>query len=189
MILTGKQIVASYLAGDIIIDPFLPENVNPNSYNFRIDRELKTYTCTPLDPKLQNPYKDIIIPEEGLILEPRVLYLANTVEVLGSTAYAPTFNARSSIARLGVFINLSASLCDIGFIGQLTLQIFAIQPVKIYPYMNIGQMMFWKPFGSITLYEGKYQGSRGAQTTQIYKDFDDGEDKIESDQKVVCSDL
>lgn len=171
MILTGTEITNHVKKGEIIIEPFLECNVNPNSYNFRLDKELKVYKNFPLDPKRENPFNTIIIPEEGFELQPNTLYLANTMETLGSTRFVPTFNARSSIARLGIFINLSASLCDIGFIGQLTLQLFAVHRVRIYPYINIGQMMFWKPKGKIILYTGKYQGSRGAQTTKIYKDF------------------
>lgn len=171
MILTGTEITENVKKGSIVIEPYLKENVNPNSYNFRLDRYLKVYRLFPLDPKKNNEYDVIEIPDDGLVLQPNKLYLANTIEVLGSTEYAPTFNARSSIARLGIFINLSASLCDIGFIGQLTLQLFCVHQVKIYPGINIGQMMFWKPKGKIILYSGKYQGSRGAQTTKIHRDF------------------
>lgn len=172
MILTGTEIINGVKNGNIIIEPFSLASVNPNSYNFRIDRHLKVYKNFPLDPKKENEFETLTIPDEGFVLHPNILYLANTVEVLGSTKFAPTFNARSSIARLGIFINLSASLCDIGFIGQLTLQLFSVHQVRIYPYINIGQMMFWKPKGKIILYSGKYQGSRGAQTTKIYKDFE-----------------
>lgn len=99
------------------------------------------------------------------------MYLANTLEILGSNFYVPTYNARSSVARLGMFINLSATLLDIGFKGQITMQLYAINPVRIYYKMEIGQIMFWKPYGKIKLYNGKYQNSKGTQTTQIYRDF------------------
>jgi len=171
MILTGTEISENVKNGSIVIDPYCQDNVNPNSYNFRLDRYLKVYRQFPLDPKINNEYDVIEIPDDGFVLQPGTLYLANTIEVLGSTKFVPTFNARSSIARLGIFINLSASLCDIGFIGQLTLQLYCVHPVRVYPCINVGQMMFWKPKGKIVLYTGKYQGSRGAQTTKIHKDF------------------
>jgi len=181
MILTGSAIVENYKEGHIIIKPFTIDNVNPNSYNFRLDKYLKVYDSMPLDPKKENTFTTIEIPEEeGYVLEPGRLYLANTVETMGSTHFVPTFNARSSIARLGIFINLSATLCDIGFIGQITLQLFAAHRVRIYPYMNIGQIMFWKPEGEIKLYEGKYQSSKGPQTTKIYQDF-----KVQKERFVI----
>lgn len=113
----------------------------------------------------------IVMGDEGFIIEPYKLYLANTIEEIGSDFYAPTYNARSSVARLGVFINLSATLLDIGFKGQITMQLYSINRVKLYPGMNIGQVMFWKPKGEISLYSGKYQNSKGPQVTQIFKDF------------------
>ncbi len=171
MILTGTAIYNEWKQNKITIEPFCRENVNPNSYNFRLDRILKTYDEDVVDAKKINHFKTIEISDDGYILEPYKLYLANTVEVLGSDYFVPTYNARSSVARLGLFINLSATLCDIGFKGQITMQLYPVNPVKVYPNMNIGQMMFWKPQGKIVLYKGKYQSSRGPQTTQIYKDF------------------
>jgi deoxycytidine triphosphate deaminase len=172
MILTGRQIIQEYLDGHIVIDPFEPEQVNPNSYNFRLGPTFRVYTDFPLDPRWPNAYTDLEIPAEGFVLQPHRLYLGCTVEVLGSTRYVPTYAARSSVARLGLFINLSASLGDIGFIGQWTLQLYTVHPLRVYAGMKIGQMMWWQPKGEIVLYEGKYQGSVGPQSTQLFKDFE-----------------
>lgn len=90
---------------------------------------------------------------------------------MGSNYYAPTFSARSSVARLGLFINLSASLGDIGYVGQWTLQLVPVKNLLIYPGMEIGQMVWWKPVGNIELYDGKYQHSAGPCATRIFRDF------------------
>ncbi|MCD4644865.1 deoxycytidine triphosphate deaminase [Bacillus mycoides] len=172
MILTGPQIMEESFNGNIVIEPLIPEQCNPNSYNFRLGTTLRVYDQFPLDPKVPNKFREIEIPPEGYVLEPNRLYLGCTMEVMGSENYAPTFAARSSVARLGLFINLSASLGDIGFIGQWTLQLFAIHALRVYPGMKIGQIMWWKPEGEISLYEGKYQGSQGPRSTLIYKDFE-----------------
>ncbi|WP_170181404.1 PEP/pyruvate-binding domain-containing protein, partial [Lysinibacillus varians] len=171
MILTGPEIIKAHKNKEIIIEPFLYEHVNPNSYNFRIGNKLRIYTSEELDPKKLNEYEEIEITEEGYLLEPNKLYLAHTIEKMGSNNYAPTFAARSSIARLGLFINLSASLGDIGFIGQWTLQLCATHPLKVYSGMPIGQIMWWKPKGRIELYNGKYQSSNGPRSSEIYMDF------------------
>lgn len=171
MILTGPQIIEEWKNGAIHIDPFDEANVNPNSYNFTLGKTARLYDTFPLDAKRTNPYYEIEFPKDGFVLTPRCLYLCATEEIMGSTKFAPTFAARSSVARMGLFINLSASLGDIGFIGQWTLQLFAILPLRIYPGMKIGQMMWWKPHGAIKLYDGKYQHSRGPQSTQIQRDF------------------
>lgn len=172
MILTGAEIVEEHAAGRIVIEPFDAAFVNPNSYNFRLGEVLRVYTHFPLDPKVVNACDEVRIGADGLVLQPGRLYLGSTIEVLGSCYYAPTFAARSSVARLGLFINLSASLGDIGFVGQWTLQLFAVHPLRVYPEMRIGQMMWWRPQGEVRLYEGKYQSSQGPQSTLMYQDFE-----------------
>lgn len=105
------------------------------------------------------------------MLRAQCLYLASTVETMGSNYYVPTFAARSSVARLGLFINLSASLGDIGYVGQWTLQLVPVKNLLIYSGMEIGQMIWWKPVGIIDLYDGKYQHSVGPCATRIFHDF------------------
>jgi rifampicin phosphotransferase len=172
LILTGTEIAREWANGRLVIDPFTPEHVNPNSFNFRLGPRLYIYQPGVLDPRRENPFDEVTIPEEGYVLQPGRLYLGHTIEILGSDHYAPTFSARSSVARLGLFINLSASLGDIGFKGQWTLQLYAISPIRIYAGMIIGQMMWWKPQGEIQLYEGKYQGSTGPRVSDSHKDFE-----------------
>ena len=72
---------------------------------------------------------------------------------------------------MGLFIHITADLIDIGSYNEWTLQLHAVQPVKVYPNMLIGQVTFWKVQGEIKLYNGKYQGSKGPYESQIYKDF------------------
>ncbi|MFI2615960.1 dCTP deaminase domain-containing protein [Streptomyces sp. NPDC018584] len=172
MILTGSEIAREHAAGRITISPFEPSQVNPNSYNFRLGKQLRVYTRMPLDPRSPNEYEELEIPDEGYVLEPGRLYLAHTEEVLGGRCYAPTFAARSSVARLGLFINLSASLGDIGYEGQWTLQLYSMNRVRVYHGMNIGQMMWWRPQGDVQLYDGKYQGSVGPRASDIHRDFE-----------------
>jgi len=171
MILTGKEIKKQVNLGKIHIQPFIEENLNPNSYNFRLGDKLKIYTEKILDSAKQNQFIEITIPEEGYILEPNKLYLGHTIEEMGSDFFAPTMQARSSVGRLGLYIYLNSGLGDIGFKKQWTLELQAIHPLRVYPGMKVGQMLFWKPQGEITLYDGKYKDSIGPETSQIWKDF------------------
>lgn len=173
MILTGDEITNRVIAGDIVISPFLKKNVNPNSYNFRLHDHMKVYEEGVIDVKSEQPTRDIYIGPEGFVLEPMRLYLASSMEIMGSTRFVPTYAARSSIARLGMFINLSASLGDIGFIGRWTIQLYAINRIRVYPGMNIGQIMFWHVQGDIELYSGKYQGAKEARASQLFMDYMD----------------
>ena len=173
MILTGKEIERRVSNEEIVISPFLPENLNPNSYNFRLGRTMKVYRNEVIDPAKENPVDTIRLDDEGIILQPRKLYLAETIEIMGSENFVPTYAARSSVARMGMFINLSAPLGDIGFIGRWTIQLYCIHPVKVYFGMNIGQIMFWRTSGEIELYNGKYQNATGPIESRIHIDFEE----------------
>ncbi len=171
MILSGKQIVLEQRAGRIVIDPFDESAVNPNSYNFTLSDRLIVYPDDVLDASVPNRTEELPIPADGFTLKANRLYLAATREVMGSEHYAPTFAARSSVARLGLFINLSAPLGDIGFIGRWTLQLYPTHDVIVYTGMQIGQMMWWKTLGEVALYDGKYQHADGPRSSMLYRSF------------------
>lgn len=171
MILTGTAIKECVNSGDIIISPFDENMLNPNSYNFKLGEYVYVYKNKILDPKIEQETIRIDIPDEGLVLTPDVLYLGYTNEIMGSEKYVPIISGRSSTGRLGLFVHITANLIDIGSINQWTLQLHAVQPVKIYKGMIIGQVTFWKPTGEINLYNGKYQGSKGPAASQIWRDF------------------
>ena len=49
MILTGKEIHNEVIAGNISIDPFDHNRLNPNSYNLTLGNELAVYRDLVLD--------------------------------------------------------------------------------------------------------------------------------------------
>ncbi|MDR1982854.1 MAG: dCTP deaminase [Holosporaceae bacterium] len=171
MILTGSEILKNVENKKIIIDAFNVSQLNPNSYNFTLGNKLMIYNNYVLDAKKDNKAREIIIPEEGITLASGTIYLGHTVEVIGSDYFVPIIRGRSSIGRLGLFINITADLIDIGSINQLTLQLNAVQPVTIYPGMQIGQVTFWTTLGKITKYDGRYKGFQGPITSRMYLDF------------------
>lgn len=171
MILSGAKINEMVLNNKIVIEPFNSEQINPNSYNFRLGNTLRVYKDPLIDPKRDNETMVIEIPEEGFVMQPSTLYLGHTQEVMGSNHFVPIIRGRSSIGRLGIFVHITADLIDIGSINQWTLQMHCVQPVRIYPGLLIGQVTFWKVEGDIVLYNGKYQGSRGPTASQIHRDF------------------
>jgi len=172
MILTGSEIKNQVKKGNIHIKPFTNSLLNPNSYNFRLGNTLKVYDGDIIDPKKKNEYREIEIPEEGLVLEPGMLYLGHTVEEMGSDFYVPTLSARSSVGRLGLFIYLNSGLGDIGFKRQWTLELHVVQKLRVYQGMKVGQILFWIPKGDIILYDGKYKDSKGPEISQIWRDFE-----------------
>jgi dCTP deaminase len=156
MILTGSAITDAVHRGDIVIRPFCPDQIGPNSYDFRLGDRCRTYVERVLDAARPNPTVEQRVGPEGLVLEPDRVYLFNTEEEMGSTRYVPVIRGRSSFARLGVFIDITADLIDIGSVNQWTLQLHAVMPVRVYPRMLVGQVTFWCVQGEVDLYRGKY---------------------------------
>ena len=172
MILSGKEIL-KHMGKEIIITPFDEKRINPNSYNLSLADELLVYEKEALDMKKPNPTKRLVIPEEGLLLEPNRLYLGRTNEFTKTDRYVPMLEGRSSTGRLGLFIHVTAGFGDIGFAGYWTLEIFCVQPVRIYPNVEICQIYYHDIDGEYDLYSsGKYQNNSGIQASLMYKDFE-----------------
>ena len=172
MILSGREI-QNRLGKDIQIEPFDPRLLNPNSYNLRLHNELLVYEKEELDMKKPNPVRQIEIPEDGLLLETNKLYLGRTVDFTKTNNLVPMLEGRSSIGRLGLFIHVTAGFGDVGFAGFWTLEIFCVQPIRIYPGVEICQIYYHAIEGDFDEYQsGKYQNNTGIQPSLLYKDFE-----------------
>ena len=172
MILSGKEI-QRHMGKDIVIQPFDPKRLNPNSYNLSLHNELLVYENRLLDMKVPNPVKTLTIPESGLVLEPDKLYLGRTNEFTQTDRFVPMLEGRSSVGRLGLFIHVTAGFGDVGFAGYWTLEIFCVQPIRIYPNVEICQIYYHDIHGEYDLYQsGKYQNNTGIQPSLLYKDFE-----------------
>jgi dCTP deaminase len=171
MILSGKEIKREIGKG-INIEPFNESQLNPNSYNLKLHNELMVYSAPVLDMKKPNPVEPLTIPEEGLLLETGKLYLGRTVEKTETSKFVPMLEGRSSIGRLGLFIHVTAGFGDIGFNGFWTLEIFCVQPIRIYAGVDICQIFYHTIEGDYDTYSnGKYQNNTGIQASMLYKDF------------------
>lgn len=172
MILSGKEI-EKRLGKEIIIEPFDRKQLNPNSYNLKLHNELLVYEDYVLDMKKENKARSIIIPPEGLILEPNKLYLGRTKEYTKTDKFVPMLEGRSSIGRLGLFIHVTAGFGDVGFSGYWTLEMYCIQPIKIYPDIELCQIYYHSIEGEYDKYtSGKYQNNSGIQPSLLFKDFE-----------------
>lgn len=170
MILTGNEIKAQ-LGKNIIIEPFDETLLNPNSYNLRLHDELLVYEEIILDMKRPNRFRRHVIPPEGLVLQPRQLYLGRTLERTETHNLVPMLEGRSSIGRLGLFVHVTAGFGDVGFCGYWTLEMFAIHPIRIYPGVPICQIFYHTLQGDITEYRSKYQNNQDIQPSFLYKEW------------------
>jgi dCTP deaminase len=171
MILSGKEIL-SRIGEDIEIDPFDPERINPNSYNLTLHNELMVYEEVVLDMAKANRVRRIEIPADGIILSPNQLYLARTVERTITHNLVPQIEGRSSIGRLGLFVHVTAGFGDVGFSGFWTLEMFAVQPVRIYPGTEICQIFYHELTGPVQEYDSKYQHNHGIQPSLLFEELD-----------------
>lgn len=176
MILTGDEIKAR-LGSDIVIDPFDESQLNPNSYNLRLHDELLVYEEIVLDMRRPNRSRRYRIPPEGIVLSPNQLYLGRTVERTESHNVVPMLEGRSSIGRLGLFVHVTAGFGDVGFSGYWTLEMFAVQPVRIYAGVEICQIFYHTLEGDVREYSSdKYQNNRDIQPSLLYREFRDEAD-------------
>ena len=172
MILSGKEI-KRLMGSDLIIEPFEERQVNPNSYNLRLHHELLVYDSPVLDMKKENTFTRLTIPEEGLVLEKDKLYLGRTIEYTESHKHVPMLEGRSSIGRLGLFVHVTAGFGDVGFCGYWTLEMFCVQPIRIYAGVEICQVFYHSIEGDYDLYKsGKYQRNKGVQPSLLFQDFE-----------------
>lgn len=196
MILTGPKIEECIKAGEIGVDPFDPANVGPNSLDLRLHEDLKVYDLASirekeglrqgmtmpdgkvfappgfvspiLDMASDNPMLPLHMGEHGLVLQPGVLYIGRTVEVINCGPFVAQVQGRSSIGRLGMQIHVTAGFCDLGFHGSITLEITVVHPLRVYPGRRVCQMSFTRPEGAYRPYRGRYQGQVAATGSRMH---------------------
>lgn len=170
MILSGQEIHAR-LGGDIKIDPFDARALNPNSYNLSLHDELMVYEEVVLDMAKANRVRRMTIPREGLVLSPNHLYLGRTVERTETQNLVPQIEGRSSVGRLGLFVHVTAGFGDVGFCGYWTLEMFAVQPIRIYAGVPICQIFYHEIAGEFEPYDSKYQHNRDIQPSLLFREL------------------
>ena len=172
MILTNLEIIKQVSKKNITIEPFNEYLINPNSYNYRLDYELLEFDGL-IDAKEKCKPKKIILSEDGYVLQPNKLYLASTFEKIGSRKYLTQLIGRSSVGRLGLFLQITAPIGHIGTNHKWTLELKVVQPLKVYPLMKIGQVTFWKTKGSkkLNYNAGEYKNYQSAAISKFYKEL------------------
>ena len=132
MILSDKKIKEAIASGEIVVDPFRPECLGTNSYDVHLSKYLAVYKNRELDARKHNTINEIIIPEEGYVIQPGILYLGVTEEYTETHNSVPFLEGKSSIGRLGIDIHATAGKGDVGFCNTWTLEISCVQPCLLY---------------------------------------------------------
>ena len=149
MILTDAKILEEIESQSILIEPFRRDCLGSNSYDVHLGRYLAVYKDRVLDARLHNQIEEVLIPEEGYVLQPDTLYLGVTEEYTETHKHVPFLEGKSSIGRLGIHIHATAGKGDIGFCNTWTLEITVVQPVRVYPGMPVGQLIYFSVEGDV----------------------------------------
>jgi dCTP deaminase len=194
MILNGDEIIYRHDRSDIVLEPWDLKKVGTNSYDVALHPILKAYErynilneedkplCLidkgpshefAIDPKKNNKLIEFTVPERGFLLQRGQFVLGATNETNLNQAddIVPMIEGRSSIARLGLSIHVTAGFGDIGFCGRWTLEITAAENIVLYPYMPIGQLYWIKTNPTTRRYKGKYQGEAEATGSKLCTEY------------------
>lgn len=173
-LLTGQAIVRGIERGTIRVSDFDRDCVNPCSLDLRLGDTYSYYTSRDvryLDVTKQCAVETYPIAENGWVLNPGMLYLMHTKESVYSSKYAILLGGKSSLARLGLQVHVTAGLVEPGFEGQITLEVTCMHSIKVVPNMRICQIVFETLEGDIDMYDGHYVGdtARGPQASLAWK--------------------
>ncbi|MDD4032129.1 MAG: dCTP deaminase [Bacteroidales bacterium] len=123
---------------------------------------------------------------ESITISPGQFILGHSMEYLKLPSdLAGQVEGRSSFARLGLQIHMTASFIDPGFEGVLTFEIYNAgpNPVKLFPGLRIAQLRFLKVISPVIPYnrnlEAKYNGLLSHNDSKQFKDYEIEEIKKE----------
>jgi dCTP deaminase len=149
MILSDRKILEAMDSGQIVIRPFRPDCLGTNSYDVHLGPYLTLYRSPALDARRRNAVREIRLPKEGYVLIPGQLYLGVTEEYTETHGFVPFLEGKSSVGRLGIDIHSTAGKGDEGFCNYWTLEMSVKLPVRIYPGMPVGQLIYFEISGRI----------------------------------------
>lgn len=181
-LLSDKALMDAIATGDLLIDPFDHERIQPASIDLTLDWRFQV----PLrghghpgfiDPKVnQSDHYELVVLEndQPYVLHPGDYVLGCSVEnVTLPIDMAAQVEGKSSLARLGLLVHITAGFIDPGFNGQITLEFanIAARPILLWPFMPVAQLAVTRmeepalrPYGE----RGKYQNQVGPQLSRYH---------------------
>jgi len=186
MILSDKDIKIALQSGEIVIDPFFTNAIQPASVDLHLGSKFLIFKLdahTLIDPKepVDNMMTAVEIdPHRQFILHPGQFALGQIYETTGvGNGLVGRLEGKSSLGRIGLIIHVTAGYLDPGNKLKMTLELHNVSPLpmKLYYRMPIAQMAFErltsdaeKPYGKSAL-GSKYYGDMGPKASEYYKNF------------------
>jgi dCTP deaminase len=189
VVLSDRDIRAEIAAGRIVIEPFVPEAVQPSSIDLHLDRRFRVFRNSRypfIDVRVDQPDMTELVEIAGddpFILHPGEFVLGSTLErVQLPNDLVARLEGKSSLGRLGLLIHSTAGYVDPGWEGNLTLELSNVAnlPITLYDGMKIGQISFQRlsspaevGYGDASI-GSKYRGQRDPTASLYHRDFERG---------------
>lgn len=165
-ILTRNEIMNEIQNGNIVIDPFDPENVGPASVDLTLSNKFRIYKqfLEIHDVDDNADYKKIteFVETESIIIKPQQTLLGITREkVILADNICGWLEGRSRFARLGLLVHISASFMQPGISNHQVLEISNVGNVllRLHAGTKICQFIFQRTIGSAK-YKGRFIDQR-----------------------------
>ena len=189
MILSDRDIRAEIESGRIVVDPFVPDAVQPSSIDLHLGNRFRVFRnnrTAVIDPRQDQPELTELVEiggDEPFILHPGEFVLGATLErVALPDDLVARLEGKSSLGRLGLLIHSTAGYVDPGWEGTLTLELSNVAnlPIKLYDGMKIGQISFQRLSSAVEVGYGdarigsKYRGQTDPTASRYHADFERG---------------
>lgn len=185
MILTDRDIRLFLAEGALSIEPPPPaEAYAPNGVDLTLDSRLTLYrppgsgedpVIDPAGPgysfreAIGAMADDIEIGTDGFVLDPGRLVLGWTgerVDLKPTTRLAARVEGKSSLARIGLIVHLTAPTIHAGSTGRIQLEIINLgpRPIRLRAGMKVCQLILEQTLGiPAVAYKGQFAGQRAAE--------------------------
>ncbi|HET9540570.1 MAG TPA: dCTP deaminase [Candidatus Limnocylindria bacterium] len=189
MVLSDGDIRAEIESGRIVLDPYVPEAVQPSSVDLHLDNRFRVFRNSRypyIDVREEQPELTELVEirdDEPFILHPGEFVLGSTLErVELPNDLVARLEGKSSLGRLGLLIHSTAGYVDPGWEGNLTLELSNVAnlPITLYDGMKIGQISFQRLSSPVEMAYGdsrlgsRYRGQRDPTASLYHRDFERG---------------
>lgn len=182
LILTDREIQAALECGHIQIDPSPPADAySSTSVDLTLSKFVRTWKETVkgletvICPSAEGyKFTDLVkaltdskeLDADGYVIKPQEFVLGwteETVELPTSSRIAARVEGKSSLARLGIGIHITAPTIHAGFPGKIQLEIInhGQMKVRLVPGMRVCQLIFEQTLGTPAKgYAGQFFGQQ-----------------------------
>ena len=187
MVLSDRTIKEEIAKGRIIIEPLIPDCIQPASVDLHLDKKLLVFK-----PQRHPAYIDVrrsldhlnelveLDEDDAFFLGPGEFVLVSTLESITlPDDVVGRLEGKSSLGRIGLLIHSTAGYVDPGWQGNLTIELSNVAklPITLYYKMKIGQISFLRLTSPVDRLYGaaelgsKYQGQTEPTASKYYEDI------------------